>query len=132
MSNTPDDLRYAESHEWVRFDGEDKATIGISYHAQSELGDLVFVELPEVNSELQLGEEAGVVESVKTASDIYSPVSGKVLAVNEALGDTPEAINNDPYGDGWIYKIELSDTSELDQLMSAADYSESISDDEEE
>lgn len=130
MSKIPEELKYAESHEWVRLEGENKAYIGISHHAQSELGDLVFVELPEVGAELQQGEEAGVVESVKTASDIYSPVTGKVLAVNENLGDAPEDINNDPYGDGWIYKLELSDPAELDDLLSAADYAEQVSDDE--
>ena len=121
MSNTPSDLKYASSHEWARLDG-DVVTVGITDHAQEALGDLVYVELPEVGDTVAAGDEAGVVESVKAASDIYAPVSGEVIAVNEALGDTPEIINTDPYNEGWIYKIRVSDVSELDNLMSGEEY----------
>ena len=121
MSNTPSDLKYASSHEWARLDG-DVVTVGITDHAQEALGDLVYVELPEVGETVAAGDEAGVVESVKAASDIYAPVSGEVIAVNEALGDTPEIINTDPYNEGWIYKIRVSDVSELDNLMSGEEY----------
>jgi glycine cleavage system H protein len=121
MSNTPSDLKYASSHEWARLDG-DVVTVGITDHAQEALGDLVYVELPEVGDTVAAGDEAGVVESVKAASDIYAPVSGEVIAVNEALGDTPEIINTDPYNEGWIYKIRVSDVSELDSLMSGEEY----------
>ncbi len=121
MSNTPSDLKYASSHEWARLDG-DVVTVGITDHAQEALGDLVYVELPDVGATVSAGDEAGVVESVKAASDIYAPVSGEVIAVNEALGDTPEIINTDPYNEGWIYKIRVSDVSELDNLMSGEEY----------
>ena len=121
MSNTPSDLKYASSHEWARLDG-DVVTVGITDHAQEALGDLVYVELPEVGDTVAAGDEAGVVESVKAASDIYAPVSGEVIAVNEALGDTPEIINTDPYNEGWIYKIRVTDVSELDNLMSGEEY----------
>lgn len=121
MSNTPNDLKYASSHEWARLDG-DVVTVGITDHAQEALGDLVYVELPDVGATVAAGDEAGVVESVKAASDIYAPVSGEVIAVNEALGDTPEIINTDPYNEGWIYKIRVTDVSELDNLMSGEEY----------
>ncbi|RZU46968.1 glycine cleavage system H protein [Fluviicoccus keumensis] len=121
MSNTPSDLKYASSHEWARLDG-DVVTVGITDHAQEALGDLVYVELPDVGDTVAAGDEAGVVESVKAASDIYAPVSGEIIAVNEALGDTPEIINTDPYNEGWIYKIRVSDVSELDNLMSGEEY----------
>ncbi|MDO8330329.1 MAG: glycine cleavage system protein GcvH [Fluviicoccus sp.] len=121
MSNTPSELKYASSHEWARLDG-DVVTVGITDHAQEALGDLVYVELPEVGDTVSAGDEAGVVESVKAASDIYAPVSGEVIAVNDALGDTPEIINTDPYNEGWIYKIRISDVSELDNMMSGDEY----------
>ena len=121
MSNTPSELKYASSHEWARLDG-DVVTVGITDHAQEALGDLVYVELPEVGDTVSAGDEAGVVESVKAASDIYAPVSGEVIAVNDELGDTPELINTDPYNEGWIYKIRISDVSELDNLMSGDEY----------
>lgn len=121
MSNTPNDLKYASSHEWARLDG-DVVTVGITDHAQEALGDLVYVELPEVGATIAAGDEAGVVESVKAASDIYAPVSGEIIAVNDVLGDTPETINTDPYGEGWIYKIRITDASELDNLMSGEEY----------
>lgn len=121
MSKTPAELKYASSHEWVRVEG-DVATVGITDHAQDALGDLVYVELPEVGDTVNAGDEAGVVESVKAASDIYAPVSGEIIAVNEALTDSPEIVNTDPYHDGWMYKIRLSDEAELEDLLSAEDY----------
>ncbi|MDQ8037256.1 MAG: glycine cleavage system protein GcvH [Pedobacter sp.] len=121
MSKTPAELKYAPSHEWVRVDG-DVATVGITDHAQDALGDLVYVELPEVGDTVAAQDEAGVVESVKAASDIYAPVSGEIIAVNEALTDSPEIVNSDPYHDGWMYKIRMSDVAELEDLLSAEDY----------
>ena len=122
MSQTPSELKYAGSHEWVRLEEDGTVTIGISDHAQDALGDVVFVEVPDVGSALAAGEEAGVVESVKAASDIYSPVGGEVLAVNELLEDEPETVNSDPYNDGWFYKLQPADTSELDAMLAAEDY----------
>lgn len=121
MSKTPAELKYAPSHEWVRVEG-DIATVGITDHAQEALGDLVYVELPEVGDKVAAQDEAGVVESVKAASDIYAPVSGEIIAINEALSDSPEIINSDPYHDGWMYKIRMSDEAELQDLLSAEDY----------
>ena len=126
MSNTPTDLKYATSHEWARLDG-DIITVGITDHAQEALGDLVFVELPEVGDSVNAGDEAGVVESVKAASDIYAPVSGEVVEVNPALEDTPELINSDPYGEGWMYKIKVTEIAELDDMMSADEYDAQVS-----
>lgn len=125
MSIIPGELRYLSSHEWVRLeeDGE-TVTVGITDHAQDLLGDVVFVELPEVDAVITAGEEAGVVESVKAASDIFSPVSGTVIEVNEALEDSPELVNSDPYDDGWFYKLKISDADELSSLLNAEDYSE--------
>lgn len=122
MSNTPTDLRYTKSHEWVRDEGDGSATIGITDHAQEMLGDLVFVDLPDVGDAVEAGAECAVVESVKAASDIYSPLSGEVVAVNEALDDAPETINEDAFGEGWIYRLKLSDAAELDGLLDAAGY----------
>lgn len=125
MSNdVPSDLKYTKSHEWVRAEDDGIATIGITDHAQELLGDLVFVELPEVGSELGAGGECAVVESVKAASDVYSPLSGEVIEVNEALADAPETINQEAYEGGWIYRLRLSDTNELDGLMDADSYAE--------
>jgi glycine cleavage system H protein len=121
MSNIPSELRYAASHEWARLEADGSVTVGISDHAQEALGDVVFVELPEVGKQLAAGQEAGVVESVKAASDIYSPVSGVVTAVNDALADAPESVNGDPYG-SWFYKLQPSDVSELDKLLDASEY----------
>lgn len=126
MSNIPSELRYLSSHEWIRVEDNDTAYVGITDHAQDSLGDLVFVEMPEVGDELKAGEEAGVVESVKAASDIYAPMSGEVIAVNESLEDSPELINNDPYGDGWIYQLRLSNKAEWDELLSAEDYATNL------
>ena len=125
MSNdVPTELSYTKSHEWVRADEEGIATIGITDHAQEMLGDLVFVELPEVGAELGVGAECAVVESVKAASDVYSPVSGEVVEVNEALADAPETINQDAYEDGWIFRVRLSNPDELKTLMDADAYAE--------
>ena len=121
MSNIPSDLRYASSHEWARLEADGSVTVGISDHAQQALGDVVYVELPEVGGQLAAGQEAGVVESVKAASDIYAPVSGEVIAINEALADSPELVNSDPYG-SWFFRLQPSDTSELDKLLDAAGY----------
>ncbi len=125
MSDIPSDLKYAESHEWCRAEGN-IATVGISDYAQSELGDVVYAELVEPGTELKKGDAIGSLESVKSVSDIYAPVSGKVVEVNPALEDTPELINSDPYGDGWIMKIEMTDPSELESLMDSGKYRESI------
>lgn len=122
MSNIPADLKYLSSHEWVRVEADGSLTVGISDHAQAALGDLVFVETPDVGRQLTAGEAFAVVESVKAASDVYSPVSGEVLAVNEALGATPERINQAPYGDGWLMKIRPSNQSELAKLLDATAY----------
>lgn len=121
MSN-PTELKYASTHEWARLEEDGTITVGITNHAQDALGDVVYVELPEVDSELTGGQEAGVVESVKAASDIYAPVSGKVIAINELLEDAPETINSDPYHDGWFYRIEPSDLAELEDLLTAEAY----------
>lgn len=122
MSDTPAELKYVTSHEWIRNEGDGVVTVGITSHAQELLGDVVFVEVPELDAEVALGDEAGVVESVKAASDIYAPVSGVVVEVNESLEDEPELVNQDPYGDGWFFKIKLTDETELDELISADDY----------
>jgi glycine cleavage system H protein len=119
----PDDLRYSKEHEWVRADGT-RATIGITSFAADELGDIVFVELPEVGASLKQFETFGVVESVKAVSDLYSPLSGEVVEVNEALREGPELLNSDPFGEGWILKVELADTAEIDALMDAAAYAD--------
>jgi glycine cleavage system H protein len=120
----PGDLKFQKTHEWVRVEQDGTVTVGISDHAQGALGDLVYVELPEVGSSVQAGNGVAVVESVKAASDIYAPVSGKVIAVNEVLSDKPETINEDAYGDGWIFKLELSDKDEVDGLLTADEYAE--------
>ena len=121
MSNIPAELRYAPSHEWARLEADGSVTVGITDHAQEALGDVVFVELPEVGKTLAAGQEAGVVESVKAASDIYAPVGGEVIAVNEAVSDAPESVNSDPYG-SWFFKLKPSDTAELEKLLDAAAY----------
>lgn len=122
MSETPANLRFAESHEWALLDTDGTVLVGISDHAQDALGDLVYVELPEVGQSLDKGGEAGVVESVKAASDVYAPVGGEVIEINEALADEPELVNKSPYGDGWLYRIQPSDKAELDELLDAATY----------
>jgi glycine cleavage system H protein len=124
-AKVPSDLKYAKSHEWVRLNG-DVATIGITDHAQHELTDVVFVELPEVGRKLKAGEACAVVESVKTASDIYAPVSGVVVAVNAKAVDSPTLVNDQPYGDGWFFQVKVSDAAEAAALLSPADYSAQI------
>ena len=125
MSNdVPNELSYTKSHEWVRVDEDGIATVGITDHAQELLGDLVFVELPEVGTELGVGSECAVVESVKAASDVYSPVSGEVVEANEVLADAPETINQDAYEEGWIFRVRLSHPEEVDDLMDADSYAE--------
>jgi len=122
---TPEDNRYAKSHEYVHLEG-DLATIGITEYAQKELGDVVFVELPQVGSQLDAGDELGSIESVKAVSELFTPVSGEVVEVNEALADNPALVNTDPWGDGWMVRIKVSDATEVDELMSAEEYDEFI------
>lgn len=124
MSEIPGDLKFLKSHEWARVDDSNRVTVGISDHAQGLLGDLVYVELPEVGADAKAGEQIAVVESVKAASDVYSPVSGKVVEVNSALADKPETINEDAYGDGWLCVIELSNKEEVNDLLDPDDYAE--------
>lgn len=122
MSEVQSDLLYRDSHEWVRNEGDGTVVVGISDHAQAALGDMVFIELPEVGTVYGQGDACAVVESVKAASDAYAPVSGEVTEVNADLEDSPEMVNTDPYGDGWMFKIRMSDPSELDDMLSADDY----------
>jgi glycine cleavage system H protein len=129
MSNIPAELRYAKSHEWLRLEDDGTAYVGISEHAQEAMGDLVYVELPDVGAVVASSDETGVVESVKAASDIYAPVSGEIIAVNEALSDNPELVNQDCYGDGWLFRIKLSDKAELEDLLSAEDYAAQLEED---
>jgi len=129
MSNIPSELKYATSHEWVRNEGDGVVTVGITEHAQGLLGDMVFVELPDVDDEVSTGDDVAVAESVKAASDIYSPVSGKVIEVNEELDDSPELVNSDAFGEGWLFKIQLDDASDLDALLDAEGYANSIDED---
>ena len=124
MSETPIDAKYAETHEWARLDDDGHVVVGISDYAQEQLGDVVYVELPEVDQQVDAGAEAGAVESVKAASDIYAPVSGTVVAINLSLEDSPELVNQDPYGDGWFFAIEPESTEELVDLLDASEYSE--------
>ena len=124
MSECPTELVYAETHEWARLDEDGNVLVGISDYAQDQLGDVVYVELPELDRSVGAAEEAGVVESVKAASDIYAPVTGTVVAVNDALEDAPELVNGDPYGDGWLFAIEPADETELEDLMDAETYAE--------
>jgi glycine cleavage system H protein len=128
LSNIPSDLRYTKSHEWVRRQQNGTVEIGISDHAQSALGDLVFVEVPESGRALRAGEACAVVESVKAASDVYSPVSGKVIAGNAALASQPELLNQDPYGAGWLFRVQTNSPLEEAALMSAADYAKYLAD----
>ena len=124
MSEIPSDLLYRESHEWVRYDDDGTATVGISDHAQAQLGDMVFVELPEPGMSYEQGDACAVVESVKAASDVYAPLSGEVIENNSALEDSPELVNSDPYGDGWLFRMQLSNPSELDGLLDPEAYAE--------
>lgn len=129
MSNIPSELRYATSHEWVRNEGDGIVTVGITEHAQELLGDMVFVELPEVGEAVSTGDDVAVAESVKAASDIYAPVSGEIVEVNEDLEDSPELVNSDAFGDGWMFKIKLEDAGELESLLDAEGYENSIDED---
>jgi glycine cleavage system H protein len=126
MSNVPNDRRYATSHEWASIDGSGIVTVGITDHAQAALGDVVFVELPEVGTHLDAGDTAGVVESVKAASDVYAPVSGEVIEVNSALDGAPETVNGDPYADGWFYRLRADDPGEMESLLDADGYTSSL------
>ncbi|GAB2523482.1 glycine cleavage system protein GcvH [Lysobacter humi (ex Lee et al. 2017)] len=129
MSEIPGDLKFLKTHEWARVEGDGKVTVGISDHAQGLLGDLVYVELPGVGDRVEAGNACAVVESVKAASDVYAPVSGKVLAVNTALADKPETINEDAYGEGWLFTLEIEDAEQLNELLEPDDYAEQLDDD---
>src|SRR5687768_1251264 len=122
MSSIPNNLKYLDSHEWARVESDGTVTVGISDHAQGALGDLVFVEVPEIGKALKKGGAAAVVESVKAASDVYSPISGEVIAANESLGSAPELVNQDPYGQGWLFKLKPSNKDELGQLLDSKAY----------
>ncbi|NDJ56461.1 glycine cleavage system protein GcvH [Enterobacteriaceae bacterium 4M9] len=128
MSNVPNDLKYSKEHEWLRKEADGTYTVGITEHAQQLLGDMVFVDLPEVGKTVSAGDDCAVAESVKAASDIYAPVSGEIVAVNESLGDEPELVNAEPYGDGWIFRIKASDESQVAALLSADAYAALLED----
>ncbi len=130
MSEIPGDLKFLKSHEWARVESDGKVTVGISDHAQGLLGDLVYVELPNVGDHVEAGTGAAVVESVKAASDVYAPVSGTVVEVNSALSDKPETINEDAYGDGWIFVVEVDEPDQLNELLGPDDYAELLEEDE--
>lgn len=130
MSEIPGDLKFLKSHEWARVEGNGRVTVGISDHAQGLLGDLVYVELPEVGADAKAGEQIAVVESVKAASDVYSPISGKVIEVNSALSDKPETINEDAYGEGWMFVVELTNAEELNELLDPDAYAEALENDD--
>ena len=128
MSQTPSELRYASTHEWARREEDGTVTVGITDHAQEALGDVVFVELPELGTVFAASDDAGVVESVKAASDVYAPIGGEVIAVNSMLEDEPETVNSDPYNDGWFYKLQPADTNEFDAMLAADDYQQQCED----
>lgn len=128
MANTPDDRKYADSHEWALLESDGTVKVGITDHAQELLGDLVFVELPEVGTGVAKGDECCVVESVKAASDVYSPVSGEIIAVNDDLDEAPERINEAPYDEGWLFVVQPTDSAELEELLDADGYEQTISD----
>ena len=130
MSEIPGDLKFLKSHEWARVEGNGRVTVGISDHAQGLLGDLVYVELPEVGTTAKANEQIAVVESVKAASDVYSPISGTVVEVNSALSDKPETINEDAYGEGWMFVVEVSNSEELNELLDPDAYAEGLEDEE--
>jgi glycine cleavage system H protein len=129
MSEIPGDLKFLKTHEWARVEGDGKVTVGISDHAQGLLGDLVYVELPQVGDRVEAGNACAVVESVKAASDVYAPVSGKVVAVNSALADKPETINEDAFGEGWLFQLEIEDAEQLNELLEPDDYAVQLDDD---
>ncbi|MBU2712607.1 MULTISPECIES: glycine cleavage system protein GcvH [Zooshikella] len=124
MSSIPAELRYVSTHEWVRLEDDNTAVVGITDHAQELLGDVVFIELPDVDATISAGDEVGTIESVKAASDMFAPLSGDVIAINEDLEEAPELVNSDPYGDGWLFKIKIKDQVEVDELLDAEAYSE--------
>lgn len=126
MSDIPSDLKYTNSHEWVREESDGSYTVGITAHAQQLLGDLVFVELPEIQKAISSGDETGVVESVKAASDIYAPLTGTISAVNDALVEQPELVNQDPYGQGWLYKISTTNSDDVSALLDAEQYTQAV------
>ena len=126
MSDIPAELRYAKTHEWIRLEGDGTATVGITDHAQDAMGDLVYVQLPDVGEQKAAGEETGVVESVKAASDIYCPVDGEIIEVNTALEDTPELVNEEPYGRGWLFKVRLNDEAQVEDLLTADEYQSAL------
>ena len=126
MSNIPSDLRYATTHEWVRPEGDGTFTVGISEHAQELLGDMVFVELPDVGATVSAGDDIALAESVKAASDVYAPIGGEIVSVNEELEDSPELVNSDPFGDGWLFRIKADDAQEVEGLLDAEGYENSI------
>ncbi len=130
MSEIPGDLKFMKSHEWARVEGDGKVTVGISDHAQGLLGDLVYVELPNIGDRVEAGNACAVVESVKAASDVYAPVSGTVVAVNAPLTDKPETINEDAYGEGWLFVVEIDDTDQLNELLGPDDYAELLEDED--
>lgn len=132
MSHIPQHLRYTRTHEWVQDNHDGTVTVGITDHAQDLLGDMVYVELPELDLEVEREEEMAVVESVKAASDVYAPISGKIVAVNDKLNTAPELVNKDAYDDGWLFKMTIGDAGELDELLSADDYQESLESEEDE
>ena len=129
MSNIPSELKYTTSHEWIRNEGDGIVTVGITEHAQELLGDMVFVELPDVGDNVATGDDVAVAESVKAASDIYTPITGEVIEVNEDLEDAPELVNSDAFGDGWMFKVKVEDASELESLLDAEGYADSIDED---
>ena len=126
MSNIPSELKYVASHEWLRTEADGTVTVGITHHAQELLGDIVFIELPEVGANLAAEEEAGVVESVKAASDVYPPIAGEIVAINDDLPSAPETANSDPYGEGWFFKIKPANPADLDGLLTAEQYADEV------
>ncbi len=130
MAEIPSHLKFSRSHEWVEVLDDGTARVGITEHAQEMLGDMVFIEVPEKGSDVSAGDECAVVESVKAASDVYSPVSGEVIEANEELADSPDLVNHHPYGDGWLYRVKLSDDAELDELLDADGYAELVAEDD--
>lgn len=128
MSNVPGDLKYSKEHEWLRKEADGSYTVGITEHAQELLGDMVFVDLPDVGTTVSAGDDCAVAESVKAASDIYAPIGGEIVAVNESLNDSPELVNSAPYGEGWIFKIKANDEAEVEALLDATGYSALLED----
>lgn len=130
MSHAPTELKYTTTHEWVRLEDDETVTVGITDHAQELLGDMVFIETPEVDSELDAGDSCAVVESVKAASDVYCPVAGTIIDTNLKLADEPEIVNSDPYGDGWIFRLKPTDIDDIEELLAASDYEEIVASEE--